>query len=42
VVHFLIDSIGSLVSAGNIAKVLTANGKIIDNKTVSKYIGTLV
>jgi len=42
VVHFLIDSIGSLVSAGNIAKVLTANGKKIDNKTVSKYIDTLV
>lgn len=42
VVHFLIDSIGSPVSAGNIAKVLTANGKKIDNKTVSKYIDTLV
>lgn len=42
VVHFLIDSIGSLVSAGNIAKVLTANGKKIDNKTVAKYIDTLV
>ena len=42
VVHFLIDSIGSTVSAGNIAKVLTANGKKIDNKTVSKYIDTLV
>ena len=42
VVHFLIDSIGSRVSARNIAKVLTANGKKIDNKTVSKYINTLV
>ncbi|MDL2297033.1 ATP-binding protein [Bacteroidales bacterium OttesenSCG-928-B11] len=42
VVHFLIDSVGSSVSAGNIAKVLTANGKRIDNKTVSKYIDTLV
>ena len=42
VVHFLIDSVGSTVSAGNIAKVLTANGKKIDNKTVSKYIDTLV
>jgi len=42
VVHFLIDSIGSPVSAGNMAKVLTANGKKIDNKTVSKYIDTLV
>ena len=41
-VNFLIDSIGSSVSAGNIAKVLTANKKKIDNKTVSKYIGTLV
>lgn len=42
VVNFLIDSIGSSVSARNIAKVLTANGKKIDNKTVSKYIQTLV
>lgn len=42
VVHFLIDSIGSSVSAGNIAKSLTANNKKIDNKTVSKYIDTLV
>lgn len=42
VVTFLIDSIGSRVSAGNIAKVLTANKKKIDNKTVSKYIDTLV
>jgi len=42
VVNFLIDSIGSSVSARNIAKVLTANGKRIDNKTVSKYIDTLV
>lgn len=42
VVNFLIDNIGSSVSARNIAKVLTANGKKIDNKTVSKYIDTLV
>ncbi len=42
VVNFLIDSVGSSVSARNIAKVLTANGKKIDNKTVSKYIDTLV
>ncbi len=42
VVDFLIDSIGSCVSARNIANVLTANGKNIDNKTVSKYIETLV
>ncbi len=42
VVKFLIDSVGSRVSARNIAKVLTANGKKIDNKTVSKYIDTLV
>jgi uncharacterized protein len=42
VVHFLIDSIGSRVSDSNIAKVLTANHKKIDNKTVSKYINTLV
>lgn len=42
VVDFLIDSVGSNVSAGNIAKVLSANKKKIDNKTVSKYISTLV
>lgn len=42
VVNFLIDSVGSCVSAGNIAKVLTANKKKIDNKTVSSYIDTLV
>ena len=42
VVNFLIDSVGSTVSARNIAGVLTANGKKIDNKTVSKYIDTLV
>ncbi len=42
VVHFLMDSVGSRVSAGNIAKVLTANKKKIDNKTVSKYIDILV
>ena len=41
VVNFLIDSVGSNVSAKNIAKVLTANGKKINNKTVSKYIDTL-
>lgn len=42
VVDFLIDSVGSNVSAGHIAKVLSANKKKIDNKTVSKYISTLV
>lgn len=42
VVNFLIDSVGSSVSAANIAKVLTANKRKIDNKTVSKYINTLV
>jgi predicted AAA+ superfamily ATPase len=42
VVDFLIDTIGSSVSARNIANVLTANGKKIDHKTVSRYIATLV
>lgn len=42
VVNFLIDSVGSSVSAGNIAKVLSTNKKKIDNKTVVKYINTLV
>jgi predicted AAA+ superfamily ATPase len=42
VVKFLIDSVGSPVSARNIANTLTTNGKKIDNKSVSKYIDTLV
>lgn len=42
VVNFLIDAVGSSISAGNIAKVLTANRKKIDNKTVARYIDTLV
>ena len=42
VVKFLIDSVGSGVSARNIANVLTSNGKKVDNKTVSRYIDTLV
>ncbi len=42
IVHFLIDSVGSRISPGNIAKVLTAQKKKIDNKTVSRYIDTLV
>ncbi len=42
VVDFLIDSVGSRVSAGNIAKVLSAQKRKVDNKTVSKYIDSLV
>ena len=42
VVNFLVDSVGSVVSARNIAGVLTAKGKKIDHKTVLKYIDTLV
>ena len=42
VVHFLIDSIGSAVSSGNIAKTLTSNRIKIDHKSVSRYIETLV
>jgi predicted AAA+ superfamily ATPase len=41
VVNFLTDSVGSPVSPGNIAKVLTNAGKKIDNKSVAKYISTL-
>jgi hypothetical protein len=41
VVNFLADSVGSPVSPGNIAKILTNAGKKIDNKTVAKYISTL-
>lgn len=42
VVNFLIDSIGSSVSATNIANVLSANGNKITNKSISAYINTLV
>ena len=42
VVNFLIDSIGSNISATKIANTLKANKKPIDNKTVSKYIDSLV
>ncbi|MFM7090106.1 MAG: ATP-binding protein [Bacteroidota bacterium] len=42
VVNFLIDSIGSNVSATNIANTLKAKKKPIDNKTFSKYIDSLV
>lgn len=42
VVHFLMDSVGSRVSAGNISKVLTAEKRKIDNKTVDRYIDTMV
>ena len=42
VVQFLIDSIGSPVSATNIAKVLTHSGTKTDNKSVSRYIDILV
>jgi len=41
VVNFIADSVGSLVSPGNIARVLTNSGKKIDNKSVAKYISTL-
>ncbi|MFN8436800.1 MAG: ATP-binding protein [Cytophagales bacterium] len=41
VVNFLIDSVGSSVSATNIANVLSANGNKITNKSISSYIGTL-
>ncbi|MDR2578379.1 MAG: ATP-binding protein [Chitinispirillales bacterium] len=41
VINFLADSVGSPVSPGNIAKVLTNAGKKIDNKSVTKYISTL-
>jgi len=42
VVRFLAGSVGSSVSANNIAASLTAGGKKIDNKSVSRYISTLV
>lgn len=42
VVNYLMDSVGSIVSAGNIAKVLSANKRKIDNKTVTRYIDSLV
>lgn len=42
VVHFLADSVGSCVSANNIANSLSSAGKKIDSKSVSRYISTLV
>lgn len=42
VVNFLIDSVGSSVSANNIANVLSANGNKITNKSISAYVNTLV
>ncbi len=42
VVLFLTDSVGSCVSSNNISNSLTSNGKKIDNKSVSRYISTLV
>lgn len=41
-VRFLADSAGSYVSANNIANTLTSGGNKIDNKSVSRYIATLV
>ena len=42
VVNFLTDSVGSIVSARNIANTLQSGGRKTDNKTVAKYIDTLV
>ncbi len=42
VVNFLVDSVGSAVSARNIANALQASGRKTDNKTVARYIDTLV
>jgi hypothetical protein len=42
VVNFLVDTIGSTISATNIANTLKYHKKPIDNKTVSKYIDSLV
>jgi len=42
VVNFLIDCVGSSVSATNIANVLSANGNKTTNKSISSYITTLV
>jgi hypothetical protein len=42
VVNFLVDTIGSKISATNIANTLKSHKKPIDNKTVSKYIDSLV
>lgn len=42
VVNFLIDSVGSSVSATNISNVLTSNGYKTTNKSITSYITTLV
>ena len=41
VVNFLIDCVGSSVSATNIANVLSANGYKTNHKTIANYISTL-
>jgi predicted AAA+ superfamily ATPase len=38
---FLLDSVGSYISPGSIAKVFKSEGIVIDNKTVTKYLGYL-
>ncbi len=41
-VHFLIDSVGSIVSSSKIANTMTSNGHKITNKSIAQYINTLV
>ena len=38
VIRFVFDNIGSRFSANNIARILTANGRTANDKTVEKYL----
>lgn len=42
VIRFVFDNIGSRFSANNIARILTANGRTANDKTVEKYLQALV
>lgn len=42
IVEFMLDNVGNMVSPNKIARVLTAEGKAIDSRTVERYLDYLV
>lgn len=42
VASFVFDNIGNRLSNNNIAKILTANGRITNDKTIGKYLQALI
>ena len=42
VASFVFDNIGNRLSTNNIAKILTANGRITNDKTIEKYLQALI